>query len=222
MEKARGKWLIKPKPDQTWKNFKLHFTEAWNNLRTLRGPTMKDTSFQHQANLIRQEVMTAMREERLALVQEVKHSNESLLAALQTAPIPPTQQVPATVLNEPTVVIDTSSITQSANRVEQDQVQLEMLKILQKIDKKLDYNHNNKRPRDDRDAGGRKKRRKNEGQCWVVGFTKRWNISKYCHTHGACSHSSDKCQQPKIGHKKTATFKNKLGGSTAFCQFVKD
>ena len=104
---------------------------------------MKDTSFQQQAHLIWQEVMAAMGEERAAMVQEVKESNESILSALQTAPEPVTQPIPQNVPKEPTVVSDTSSITQSANKMEQDSIQLEMLKILQKIDKKLDNNNNN-------------------------------------------------------------------------------
>ena len=220
MEKERGKWLTKPKADQTWPNFKQHFTDAWNDLRTLRGPTMKDTTYQHQANLIRQEVMTAMREEHAALVQEVKDSNESLLAAFQS--VPPFQQnkIPVTVSTEPTQITDTSSITQTANKVEQDTVQLQMLEILQKIDKKLDNTKfNPKRPRSEWDPLKRKKPQR-EGQCYVVGFKKRWDISKYCHSHGACAHLSATCNQPKVGHKKSATFKNKMGGCTDFCQFV--
>ena len=95
-----------------------------------------------------------------------------------------------------------------------------MLEILQKIDKKLDNaKFNPKRPRNERDPLKRKKPRR-EGQCYVVGFKKRCDISKYCHSHGACAHSSATCNQPKVGHKKSATFKNKMGGCTDFCQFV--
>ena len=42
--------------------------------------------------------------------------------------------------------------------------------------------------------------------------------SIYCHTHGACTHTSKECKWPKSGHKKEATFKNMMGGSTAYCQ----
>ena len=52
-----------------------------------------------------------MREEQAAMVQEVKESNESILAALQTAPELVTQPIPQNVPKEPTVVSDTSSIT---------------------------------------------------------------------------------------------------------------
>ena len=42
-------------------------------------------------------------------------------------------------------------------------------------------------------------------------------INNYCHTHGGCSHTSSSCKNPKNGHKKNATFQNKMGGSIAFC-----
>ena len=36
----------------------------------------------------------------------------------------------------------------------------------------------------------------------------------YCWTHGACLHSSDRCLHRAPGHQPTATFKNRMGGST--------
>jgi len=40
--------------------------------------------------------------------------------------------------------------------------------------------------------------------------------SKYCHTHGACAHTSQECNAPKEGHQRDATFANRKGGSTKF------
>ena len=45
----------------------------------------------------------------------------------------------------------------------------------------------------------------------------RTNTSHYCWSHGACAHTSAQCRSKKPGHKDTATFYNKLGGSTAYC-----
>ena len=44
------------------------------------------------------------------------------------------------------------------------------------------------------------------------------NTSKYCWTHGACSHSSAECNNKREGHQDSATFANKQGGSTYYCQ----
>ena len=46
----------------------------------------------------------------------------------------------------------------------------------------------------------------------------RLNTSKYCWTHGACAHDSSECQSPAEGHKSEATFDNKMGGSSAYCE----
>ena len=46
---------------------------------------------------------------------------------------------------------------------------------------------------------------------------RRTNTTKYCWTHGACAHTSNECTSHAEGHKVTATFDNKMGGSTAYC-----
>ena len=40
------------------------------------------------------------------------------------------------------------------------------------------------------------------------------NQSKYCWTHGLCSHTGDKCRTPSDGHIPSATVDNRMGGST--------
>ena len=47
-------------------------------------------------------------------------------------------------------------------------------------------------------------------------------INKYYWTHGASNHNGAECQYPDKHHKKEVTFADKMGGSTAFCQFVKN
>ena len=43
------------------------------------------------------------------------------------------------------------------------------------------------------------------------------NISHYCWSHGACAHPSSECKSKQSGHQDSATFDNKMGGSTAYC-----
>ena len=45
----------------------------------------------------------------------------------------------------------------------------------------------------------------------------RVNTSTYCHTHGACNHTSAECNRKAPGHRNTATLTNRMGGSNAFC-----
>ena len=37
---------------------------------------------------------------------------------------------------------------------------------------------------------------------------RRLNMSKYCWTHGACAHDSNKCKSPADCHKSESTFEN--------------
>lgn len=52
LEKARKRWLLLPAASHTSLNFKTCFTTEWNNLCRLQGPTMQDTMFHQQANLL--------------------------------------------------------------------------------------------------------------------------------------------------------------------------
>ena len=46
----------------------------------------------------------------------------------------------------------------------------------------------------------------------------RYNTTKYCYTHGACTHKKRNCNEKTNGYKNDATFRNMMGGSTCFCQ----
>ena len=46
---------------------------------------------------------------------------------------------------------------------------------------------------------------------------KRRFANKYCWKHGSCAHNSANCNDEAEGHKKEATFENKMGGSKDFC-----
>ena len=41
---------------------------------------------------------------------------------------------------------------------------------------------------------------------------------KYCWMHGAGTHDGYGCTRPAVGHKKEATFKNKMGGTQKHCK----
>ena len=49
------------------------------------------------------------------------------------------------------------------------------------------------------------------------------NNKHYCHTHGLTRtpyHTSQNCREPDPGHKKEATFGNKMNGSTLKCHLL--
>ena len=188
-EKARGKWMTKPNADKTWSNFKTHFDEAYQYLINLRGETMKNTSFQQQANLLSQQIidLNNQRErDKVEIFSMVDDAKSSILSAVGSMPSLPSE-------NDGTSEI-TPILTPSVNATHQDKIQLKMLEILERIDKKLD--NDNKRDRTRR----------------VVDF--------YCWTHGAGNHKSSDCRNKKDGHKDNATFNNRMSGSNAYCKLA--
>ena len=48
--------------------------------------------------------------------------------------------------------------------------------------------------------------------------TRRRNTKFYCWTHISCAHTSKFCNYPAEGHQIEATFANKMGGSTRYCE----
>ena len=50
----------------------------------------------------------------------------------------------------------------------------------------------------------------------------RNDVTCYCWTHGSCLHKGADCKRKREGHKKEATFINKMGGSTYYCAATTD
>ena len=92
-----------------------------------------------------------------------------------------------------------STITPSINAVTNE----ELLRLLQQLQQQLQPPNQNLPPQNPRR------------------ITRRV-VSKYCWTHGACAHSGKDCNTPKEGHKKEATFENRMGGSNYFCKVAAD
>ena len=186
-----GKWYDSPPEDHTWKDFKNHFTKAYNRLRRLRGPTMRNTAYHQQAQYITQQVLNVVQTNREQIFQEVKATEDNILRALKINhfnDLQPDLKAPTTAVVQP--------IEPVINATTSDSLQAQMLKLLERIEKKLDDGTTKRPPK-------RKYTRK--------------DTSKYCWSHGACTHGSSDCRSPKPGHKNEATFENKMGGSTSYC-----
>ena len=190
-ELALTQWEAKPDAQKTWAEFKKHFHEAQLQLKKIRGPNMQQAGY-HHANVLAQEIG-----QQLQAQMELRDSK--MLAVLQ--------QIPS--------LTDTSSSSEddcyeeeepAANSVvTNDQVQLEILKLLRDIQVDL---KSAKRP-----TNARPNRKTPDDQTRPP----RAKVSKYCWTHGACDHDGDKCNRRAPGHRVEATKNNKLGGSKAYC-----
>ena len=124
-EKARGEWLARPNREKTWDNFKLHFTEAYVYLLRLRGPTMRNTSFQQHANAITQQILAAVQQDREAdkseIFNKVSETERTILSAMSMVPQLESEDEEPRITPTPSVALTTS-----------DKVQLKMLALLEK------------------------------------------------------------------------------------------
>ena len=151
---------------------------------------MRNTAFQQQANMLTS-LITEVNEQRevdkAEMFRFVDDAKSSILDAMSTVPtLLSADTDSASDLTPPSV--------QTANVTQQDQIQLKMLQILERIDKKLDERQPSTQTRTHR------------------------VLTSYCWTHGAGNHKSADCCNKKDGHKDNATFDNRMDGSSAFCK----
>ena len=194
-EKVLSEWHNKPKVDKTWDNFKDHFKKAQLELKEIRGPSMLQPG-QHHANLLASKIR-----------DDMNNRNTEMLQLIQTAL---TENEIETEENE-------GNNTNSVNATIQDNVQVEMLRILQDISQNMNNNNNsNNTSPNGQGGGGRRCARKTPDN---ANFHRRIT-NKYCWTYGGCAHNSGACTRKASGHQDNATFANRMGGSNAFCQPV--
>ena len=115
---------------------------------------------------------------------------------------------------------------QVANATIADNVQLQILRILQDMQNAQNGGGNQQGSRGGNNGGGNnggaaQRTRINRRTPDTASFN-RADTSKYCHTHGACNHSSSECNRKAPGHKNTSTRANRMGGSNAFCHETAD
>ena len=219
-------WYQKPIAEHTWEQFKNHFQDELKKLKKVLGPQMRGTPY-HTANLISEEI----RKEILDIKNEVNQVEEKILQA---------------VSNNTAVIQDlTNDIYytnnsaheegQVLNAATQQQGQTEMYKLMQTMQQELQqlrlklnhqhtpYQHQNYNPQQGQYDGSGGHGRGNGGRGrGGRGLprgrgTRTRNTKFYCWTHGACAHTGKFCNYPAEGHQIEATFANKMGGSTRFC-----
>ena len=211
-EKAIGEW--NSRANKTWDSFKTHFRNAQTELKEIRGPTMQQAGY-HHANMLASQMRVDLNNQQadmLALMQGIVVQDQ-----------PPAQEV----------MEDNTPVQQVANAAVVDNVQLQMLQILQTMQaaqqQMQQQGNQNGASNQQANGGGNRNRNQNGGGRQRVNrrtpdnatFNRR-DTSAYCHTHGACNHTSMDCNKKAPGHKNTATLENRMGGSNAFCQQAAD
>ena len=195
-------WYARPNDQHTWANFKTHFTEAHTELSRVRGASMRGSAF-HQANATVAALSAEMHNIRNDLVESI--NSLSFQESDDTSP-PPTEESPP-IDNH---LLNAAMSNQTALITAIQDLQSQIRDLSSSTDRTTQEGRG-------RGRGGRYSGR-GRGRGRYGSYQRhRPNISKYCWTHGACAHESSVCETPAPGHKNEASFKNKMGGSTAYC-----
>ena len=205
-ERGLDDWMACPRIDKTWVNFKTHFEAAHERLCDLRGPTMRNSSFQQTANSITQEVLREIKSDRNEVFNRLTQTESNIIAALSTT-------VSSSSNSSSTATNSLSSPTkQIVNVASNDAIQVEILKLLKQIKGEMKPEMKPKRePRNQKNNTNNNNKKQKFKR-------RRTNISNYCWSCGAWNHPSSKCRNKKEGHRDEATFENKMGGSLLYCQ----
>ena len=215
-ESALGKWEDKPVPDKTWRNLKLHFSQAQGELKKIRGPTMVQAGF-HQINMIASEIRGEFSQTRSELA--------NMTAILQKNSDEQSDITPITSTS--TFTDDSPSNIEQAMATAETSYHLEMMKLLKSMQEEITkLNRGGASHRSNggsstnsaslRSTGGNgnKKGKKTPDN---PTFARR-TTNQYCWTHGGCAHTGALCTMKAPEHKNDATFDNKMGGSKGFCE----
>ena len=211
-------WRRRPTVDQTWANLKDHFDDEHQALLDTTDLTMGATSFQ-QAN----ELVEAIQNDVKAQMDTFQHTiQHALQLSTNTTEEEENQENIPPPVNGSTYTPRSSELKNQMQSMFAafDSFSKEMKTELGQLKKKTKQTTRNPRKRKETDTSDVSTTGKKDGEWFIEGRKRRRVIDAYCWSHGACTHSSMECELPQEGHKKTATFANKQGGSTAFCQFV--
>ena len=200
-EKSLGDWENLLTIDKIWARFKTHFTAAQQQLQAIWGPTMQQAGY-HNANHLAQQIR-----------DDMQHRENEIMSILHTAMDSNlvTPSLAYSDLSTPTPLHHQSNSTQA------DTTQLEILKLLQRIQSDMSTNAqpqptNNANNRNNM-AWTQRSQRKTPDNASLP----RKKTDKYCWTHGGSGHTSITCRAKAPGHQDNSTFENRLGGSNAYC-----
>jgi hypothetical protein len=196
---AITEWNRKQALQQTWIAFKDHFRQAHQEFRETTDITLKDSELQrNNANLVQQ------------VVEGLQH--------VLTPEEPPETESSAIIQEMAnSATRNTEAQQQLVNQLTQMQQAMALLQTQVNSQSQQPYSP----PFHQR--GGRGYGRGNSGRGYRSGnggrgnYFRQQNTAIYCWTHGGCGHLGAICNAKLPGHQDTASFLNKMGGSTNNC-----
>jgi hypothetical protein len=196
-DRAFTEWNRRNPNKKTMANLKTHFRRAQTELQESAGPTLNNSDLDHRANLVRE------------VVEEVQ---QTILPALDEDPtVEILQQVAnSTSQSTSTQHLLIQQLQGMQNMMSSMQTQLAAVSAVQNVHQQPHAQQPGHGGCVGPGRGGR-----GGGRGATQPFVCCFNM--YCWTHGACAHFGNSCRNKADGHQDTATFQNKMSGSTASC-----
>jgi len=238
-------WNDRPAIEKTWTNLKQHFEQAQQKLQNASDLPIGQTQLQqanllaqqvaqninqdlqHQLNILQQTVEEALHQRPTINNMSSTNNDSSYSDSSDIDDHPEPEDTPTTALKH--FFEDKINSMQAEHRKQLDDLKNEI-----KRRSNPNNDRNSSRRGSNRNNNGRGRQRRNNdrdrsdstnnnnGTVYREGDYERADVTKYCWTHGACGHTGDQCTRRRSGHQVKATFKDKKGGSTRFCKYVKN
>lgn len=212
-------WNQLPAPDKTWIRFKTEFRNAVKEWKQLRGPTVQDSMYQQNANLI----CDIKNELKSVIVEEItKHTAN--IASYNVPPVPPQSfhdpyaNFSPSYSSDPTIHHQMDQMANAISEYKEIVPSLmHQVKQLQHVIKQLkqDARFSFSPPTNissDASTASTSATSTSSSSNGKYVFQPPFNL--YCHTHGLCAHNGYNCKEPAAGHKKEATYFNRMNGNT--------
>ena len=200
-------WLQRPPLQQTWINFKQHFTDAHKQLKKIGALKIRNTMEFQQANIVQQMVLAAVEDAITTAPTSTAPMDIPSAPSTMCTPVPSSTNTDVSTITDPTrdsVSYHTANASIMETNKQMMQQMQEMMKMMQM--QMQQGQQNNSRQNGN---GYNRQRNDNRGNS-NNNRTREW---AYCWTHGFCSHSSRNCSYKAQGHKDKATLTDNMGGN---------
>ena len=191
-------WLQRPLIQQTWINFKQHFTTAHKQMKKIGALRINNTMEFQQANVLQQMVLAAV---------EDAISTHSPPSVQQNTTPPETASTDVSGVTEPS--FHNANAAMMATNQQMIQQMQDMMKMMQ-----LQLSQYQPGGTGNNSATSTTTRRYNNRSQTSGNSTnsqqKQWS---YCWTHGYCKHNGGACTFKAQGHKDAATLTDNMGGN---------
>jgi hypothetical protein len=186
-------WNCRPIIQKTWINFKDHFFRAHQGFRETTDVTLEESELveRNNANLVQQV------DDGLSTVLQDERTNNKALVISQMA--------------------NSTAKSQSQLTAQLAEMQKTMVLLQAQVQNQQYTPTYTLRGEGGRNAKGYRGGQGGGGRSRGNQQYRQRNYSKYCWTHGACGHIGSTCNTKLAGHQDTASFTDKMGGSTNNC-----